>query len=146
MDMDYPTWRTWNIAANDQYPPLPTDVPSRRDEGNRAAGWSYLSLRFNSPGLSPLIAYALQGASDFMNLCEDLKNLATLTEKSATSWVILRSDLTNIIQQDVPSDFLMPTAYALTALMGQSGVQPAFSGPAPNATHEPSINVTVVYS
>jgi hypothetical protein len=149
MDLTYTVWRTWNIAANDTYPAPASDLPSRRNPGNSSLGspaQSYLDAQFNRPSSWELVDFALQNASDFMNLCEDLKDLATLAKDPGTAWSCLRSDLGRITKNDLPSDFLIPTAFALTTLMGQAGVQPAISGPAPGKAQEPAIVVTLSYS
>jgi len=149
MDLTYTVWRTWNIAANDTYPAPASDLPSRRNPGNSSLGSpakSYLDAQFNRPSSWELVDFALQNASDFMNLCEDLKDLATLAKDPGTAWSCLRSDLGRITKNDLPSDFLIPTAFALTTLMGQAGVQPAISGPAPGKAQEPAIVVTLSYS
>jgi hypothetical protein len=75
-----------------------------------------------------------------------LKNLATLTESSNTSWDALRAELAYIVANDVPSDFLVPEAYALTSLMNQAGDRPSISGPAANAPQQATISVTLHYS
>ena len=143
--MDYATWRTWNIAANDAYPPPPGSEPNRRDEGARAEGENYLGQQFGSSIPAPLIRYAFQAASDFMNLCEDLNNLATLIEDNS-SWNELIADLGAIIKNDLSADFIPATALALTTCLGQAGVQPQIVGPAPNAGQESTIKVTLRYT
>jgi len=145
MDLDYPTWRTCNIIANNGSV-SPNSVPSRINIGNPTAAAPFLNQRFNSSIPAALISFTLDAAGSFMNLCEALKNLAALIESSNASWNELRSNLQNIIQNDVPSDFLIPTAYALSTSLGQVGVQPLMSGPAPVAPEEPTITVTLVYS
>jgi hypothetical protein len=146
-DLNYPLWRTWNIIANGSSDPA-NGVPSRRDpvDMNNTAGATFLDVHFRSQVSSVLIQFILNSASRFMNLCEDLHHLATLTESSATSWADLHAALQQIVQQDVPADFLIPTSAALTTLMSQAGVQPAISGPAPASSPQPSILVTLAYS
>ncbi len=143
--MDYGTWRIWNIAANDKYPPSDGSLPNRRSEGSRNQGWNYLGQHFGASAPAQLIAFAFQAASDFMNFCEDLKNLAALVA-AKTSWNALIADLQSIVKNDVAGDFVPATALALTTCLGQAGVQPQMSGPAPNGGLEPSITVTLVYS
>jgi hypothetical protein len=144
--MDYATWRTWNIAANDQFPPPVGSVPNRRDEGGRAQGWNYLGKQFGAAAPAQLIGFSFQAASDFMNLCEDLKSLAGLVTADTVSWDTLIADLKSIIKNDVAGDFIPATALALTKCVGQAGVQPQILGPAPNSAQEQSITVTLMYS
>ena len=143
--MDYATWRTWNIAANDQYPPPAGSLPSRRDGGNPSAAAGFLGQQFGASVPAALIGYAFQAASDFMNFCEDMKGLAALVAAN-TAWNTLIADLQSIVKNDVAGDFIPATALALTTCLGQAGVQPQMSGPVPNGGLEPSITVTLVYS
>ena len=144
-EMDYATWRVWNIAANDQFPPPAGSSPNRRNAGNVAAGVSYLSQQFGTSAPAQLVGFAFQAASDFMNFCEDLKGLAALVAAN-TAWNTLIADLQSIVKNDVAGDFIPATALALTSCLGQAGMQPQMSGPAPNGGREPSITVTLVYS
>ena len=143
--MDYATWRTWNIAANDEFPPPAGSLPNRRDGGDPSAAAGFLGQRFGTSTPIPLIGFALQAASDFMNFCEDLKGLAALVAAN-TAWDTLIADLQSIVKNDVAGDFIPATALALTTCLGQTGVQPLMSGPAPNGGLEPSVTVTLVYS
>src|ERR1700733_974491 len=143
--MDYATWRVWNIAANDQYPPQAGSVPNRRNEGSIAAGGSFLGKHFGGAASAQLIGLSFQAASDFMNFCEDLKGLAVL-QAANTAWNTLIVDLQSIVKNDVAGDFIPATALALTSCLGQAGMQPQMSGPAPNGGQEPSITVRLVYS
>jgi hypothetical protein len=143
--MDYATWRTWSIAVNDSFPPPDGSLPDRRHGGNPTHALVFLGQRFGMSAPVGLIGFAFQAASDFMNLCEDLKGLATLVAANA-SWDKVIGDLKSIIKNDVAGDFIPATALALTTCLGQAGVQPQISGPAPNAVQETSITVTLVYS
>ena len=149
MDLNYGVWRTWNITANDGSVSS-TSVPSRIHSGNTNPGGAAELFIENQFGLSQSFALiavnSLEAASKFMNICADLKNLASIVEANSDSWAALRSDLGYIIKSDVPYDFLIPTAYALAVLMGQSGLQPSMSGPATGSPLQPSIAVTAVYS
>jgi hypothetical protein len=144
-EMDYATWRVWNIAANDQFPPPAGSSPNRRNAGNIAAGVSYLGQQFGASAPAQLVGFAFQAASDFMNFCEDLKGLAALVAAN-TAWNTLIADLQSIVKNDVAGDFIPATALALASCLGQAGMQPQMSGPAPNGGREPSITVTLVYS
>jgi hypothetical protein len=92
-----------------------------------------------------LIGYAFHAASDFMNFCEDLKSLAGMVVANV-SWDTLIADLQSIVKNDVAGDFIPATALALTKCVGQAGVQPQITGPAPNGALERSVAVMLVYS
>jgi hypothetical protein len=145
--MDYDHWFIWNIAAINEYPPQDGDQPDRRSQGPALEGGNVQNF-VNAcwPGQPQgLISPAFQAASDYMNLCEDLKNLAQLVDGGGT-WATLLSDLGAIIKNDLNTDFLPAVTLALTTCMGKAGVQPQIVGPAPNAANEPSIAVTLQYA
>jgi hypothetical protein len=148
LDLDYPHWRVWNIAATDDYPPRSGSVPNRHDLGDWLGSKveAYIETEI-SPGLSWLqVSYAFRAASDFMNLCEDLSNLAKVTDSpTAPTWRSLVTDLNAIVNNDLQVDFLGPMVLALTMSLGQKGTQPSILGPAPNSAQEPSIVVTLTY-
>ena len=147
--LGYTLWSNWNIASNDQWPPSPGALPDRTQSGDAAAGVNYLNLEFPQAGTNAaLIGYALQAASDFMNFCEDLKTLATLTTAppQLDAWDKLLARLQSMMKNDVSPDFVAPVALALTQLCA-GGTPPAeLTGPAPNLTDKNSIAITVTYS
>ena len=138
--MTYGIWSTWNIACNDQYPPPVGAVPNRTSPGNTIAGNGYLQLQFPNIGTyAPLVGYTLKAASDFMNFCEDLKTLATADsiDGGMAAWPKFVAHLKAIITSDVPADFIVPIALALTRLCGTSTVTKV-KGPAPAPSPEKS--------
>lgn len=148
-DLSYTVWRNWSIAANDIYPIPPGDVPSRRHPGATGLGsyaFSYLAAQFRNPANWLMINCVLQAASEFMNLCDDLRALAITAASNNTPWVGFVGDLHYIVSQDVPFDFLIPTTSALAGLMGQLGIQPQLSGPVQPVDQINTMTVSVVFS
>ena len=144
----YAIWRNWNIASNDQWPAPDAALPERTKPGSRSAGIAYLNHQFPQAGSSAqLISYALQAASDFMNLCADLKNLTALAaaESNLDTWNSLVARLKSIITNDVSQDFMAPAALALAHLCG-GGPPKSVTGPAPGLTSKTSIGITMNYS
>lgn len=148
-NLDYSVWRNWNIACTDQWPAPPSALPNRTQTGNPSAGIStYLNQTFPDAGeVAQLIGYVLQARSDFMNLCQDLKTLATLAvaDPNLETWDNLVAHLKSIIQNDVPQDFVAPSALALCRLCAGGPPVPVV-GPAPGLTDQNSIAITITYS
>lgn len=145
--LDYAIWRNWIIASNDQWPAPPNAVPDRTHLAGATGGQAFLDSRFQSAGLTTVaVGYALEAATDFMNLCESLKELATLpvAQQDLSSWNLLVNDLRRIIRNDVCPDFVAPLALALTRLCA-SGSPASVTGPAPGGTDQTSIAVTLTY-
>lgn len=144
--MDYDLWSIWSIASNNEYPPQAGDHADRRNVG--APSGSAVEQYINTywPGSAwPPVSYAFEVAGDFMNLCEDLRNLAVLMD-GHVSWDNLLSDLKQIIKNDLNLDFLPALTLALITRMENAGVQPRIVGPAPNAVNEPTIAVTLQFA
>lgn len=162
LDLTYDVWRRWNMTAIGKDPDRGTNFPQRRPpaKGNppvaaspdSGGDWdgsdavAFLDQQFQSPALLQFIPFVLIQASGFMDLCEDLKNLAALAASDQTSWDGLCADLGYIVHHDVPADYLVPTGYALTKLATQAGAQAAVSGPSAGAANEPAIAVTLRFS
>jgi hypothetical protein len=149
LDLDYLHWRIWNIAATDDYPPRSGSVPNRHDLGDWLGSKVEACIDAEiSAGLTwQQVSYAFRAASDFMNLCEDLSNLAKVTESpTAPTWRSLVTDLNAIVNNDLQVDFLGPMALALAMSLGQKGTQPSILGPAPNTAQESAIVVTLTYT
>jgi hypothetical protein len=150
--LGYTIWSNWNIASNDKWPPSPGAVPDRTQSGNTTNGTNAYILGHEFPQASNsdavLISYALQAASDFMNFCADLKNLASVTAQGPdlAPWNDLVDRLKSIIQRDVNQDFVAPATLALTRLCASGHPPTEISGPAPGLTDQNSIAVTVTYS
>jgi hypothetical protein len=145
--MDYGLWSIWNIAAINEYPPQNGDQPNRRQSGNLYGGTVQNFASDYWPGWSAwqLTSYAFFAASNFMNLCEDLKKLSALIDAGGT-WDALIADLRAIINNDMNTDFVPAWTLALANCMGKTGVPPQIVGPAPTAANEPSIAVTLQYA
>lgn len=149
MDLSYDVWRTWNMAANDTFPVPAGDVPARRDPGSTASGspaFSFLSAQFNSPANWLMINSALQSASQFMNLCDDLRELAITAASVNTPWAQFVTELQFIVGHDVPFDFLIPMTSALASLMNEMGSQVQVTGPAQAADQSTDMKVSVLFS
>jgi hypothetical protein len=146
--LTYGVWSNWNIACNDSAPP-PNAVPNRRALGDTAGGVAQLQIQSLEPGVSPdSIGYALHAASDFMNFCEDLKNLAQAkaVEGDLDSWNKLVDELKSIIENDVSPYFIAPTGLALVRLCAAGALPGEVKGPAPGCADKNSIAVTLTYS
>lgn len=143
----YDIWSGWNLACTGKT--APGSLPDRTSSGNPAAGAPFLDAEFQQQGgVVTLIAFTLQAASDFMNLCADLENL-TKTSAAGTqlnSWDQLLGRLLSIIKNDVSPCFVAPVALALTRLCSGGHNPSEITGPAPNLTDQNSIAITVTYS
>ncbi len=147
--LTYGVWSNWNIACNDQWPAPAGSVPNRRELGDIPNGVAQLQLQSPEPGVSPdSIGYALHAGSDFMNFCEDLKNLAQAkaVEGDLDSWNQLVDELKSIIENDVSPYFIAPTSLALARLCAAGAPPSEVKGPAPGCADKNSIAVTLTYS
>jgi hypothetical protein len=148
--MNYAVWRNWNIASYDRWPiDNPGHAfPERKNPGSISSGNTYLFDQFPEAGGGvQLLSYALQAASDFMNFCADLQNLAALAAPEATlsTWESFVAHLKAIITNDLAQDFIAPTTLAL-ARRCAAGSPATATGPAPGLAANASIAVTVNYS
>lgn len=152
LDLNYTIWSQWNETGNGDDPNDQASFPKRRSSGavmgNQQA---YLDEVFNSPTTLNMIGFVLTAASNFMNLCEDLKTLATITPANVDgSWKTFCADLGGIIHNDLPVNYLVPTAYALTELVFNPSVNPTatvtLTGPCQTAATQPSIAVSLRYA
>jgi hypothetical protein len=146
--LNYALWSDWNIASNDQLPVPAGAVPDRRENGSWSNGITLLSQHFADSGMDyTALAYTLQAASDFMNFCDDLRNLAKLAAVDAKleTWDKFVDELKSIMENDVSQDFIAPTGLALTRLCA-GGPPDSVKGPAPDLTDKNSIAVTMTYS
>jgi hypothetical protein len=150
--LGYGTWSNWNIASIDKWPPSPGAMPDRTQSGNSANGINAFLLGHEVPQASSnqgaLISFALLAASDFMNLCADLRGLVAMTTAGPdlAPWSDLVDRLKFIISRDVNQDFVAPATLALTRLCANGHPPNEISGPAPGLTDQNSIAVTVTYS
>ena len=143
--LDYNLWRNTNIAQNDQWPASPSALPNRLETGPYSAADNYLRSIFPGAGnATMLIYYMFEVASQFMNLCEALKNLCHLAvETNLGNWEALIQLLKGIVKNDLDKDFIAPTALALNQLCG--GAPTAVTGPAPGLPSGRSIGITMRY-
>jgi hypothetical protein len=143
--VDYGVWRYTNIAQNDQWPAPETASPDRRRTGPYSAADSYLHELFPSAGaLTHEPYYLCEVGSQFMNLCEALKNLAHVpVETDLGNWQDLVNQLKGIIKNDLDKDFIVPTALALIQLCG--AMPTTVTGPAPGLPSGTSIGITMHY-
>lgn len=144
--LSYNIWAACNIAYNDQ--PGGTSNPNRRSPGG--VGGTNVATELNNffssldNGTVSLISYAFASAAEFMNLCDDLHQLATQPlEANASTWDSAIKTLQKIIKNDVSTDYIPPTGLALAHLCG---VAPStISGPATNLGAAPCIGVTLTF-
>jgi hypothetical protein len=142
----YDFWRIWNIAVTDQYPPPDGSHPDRKGTGPYDAAQNFLDPKFGSDSARRhLIGVTLEAASEFMNLCEDLKGLSSGTDVNMKTWEDFAGRLSKIANKDVNFDFIVPTVLALTQLCG-SGMPKLTVGPAPGVSGDGSIGVTMVFA
>ena len=122
--LSYNDWQRFNVLCN--YPEGVIGTPNRRLEGDPAAVppsfWS-------SMGAPAPAEYFLQNTADFMNLCDDLHQLADLatvpttsTQNTTTYQKLLTSLLKLIVNVDVNTDYSKPAIGALLTLANPQGV------------------------
>jgi hypothetical protein len=110
LSVNYAKWKAWNEASNG------APVADRRHTGDPAAGsivWS------GQPSdLQLKLGYFCLATSDFMNLCDDLQQLAQFVNaaKIPDDWNRLLGDLKEIVTRDVNTDFAKPAIAALLKL------------------------------
>ena len=117
-ELTYDKWMLWNVSSNYRIGNVPDDhhVPDRRNVGNyMAAGQNLFHDRW--PAYRPF----LLASTGFMNLCDDLHLLATVTAhvSTPTSWGSLIATLQKWVQSDVDPDWSKP---ALGALLSSCSV------------------------
>lgn len=145
VSLDYGFWRNTNIAQNDEWPAPATVSPNRRETGPYSAADTYLHTVFPSAGaLTHGPYYVCEVGSEFMNLCEALKNLCHVAvEGDLGNWQDLINQLRGIVKNDLDKDFIVPTALALIQLCG--GIPTTVTGPAPGLPSGTSIGITMRY-
>ena len=111
--VSYPTWQKWNVASNDA---SGAAVPDRRQCGDAAAGVAFWEGR--PPNVQLELNYFCLASSDFMNLCDDLQQLAQLLNatKIPDDWNRLLEDLKGIVTRDVNTDFAKPAVASMLKL------------------------------
>ncbi|MFI5115705.1 MAG: hypothetical protein ACHP8B_03300, partial [Terriglobales bacterium] len=114
-ELNYDKWMLWNVSSNHQIGDVPNDhhVPDRRNVGSyMAAGQSLFHDRW--PAYRPF----LLASTGFMNLCDDLHSLATITAQvsTPTNWGSLIATLQKWVQSDADPDWSKPALGALLYL------------------------------
>lgn len=114
-ELNYDKWMLWNVSSNYQIGDVPdgNHVPDRRNVGNYIPAGQNL---FHDHWL----AYQpfLLASTGFMNLCDDLHSLATVTAQvsTPTTWGSLIATLQKWVQSDVDPDWSKPALSALLSL------------------------------
>ncbi len=147
--LTYSLWRNAWIASNDEWPAPAGAVPDRRESagfnpGVEAQLDQALGLGAGASGDAQLVFYALGAATQFMNLCDDPRTLAS-EEVAYTpkTWGSFVAELAHIVNKDLNKDFMAAAMLALTIRCG--GVPTEVSGPMVGLPAGSSIGVTVTY-
>ena len=114
-ELNYDKWMLWNVSSNYQIGDVPDDhhLPDRQNVGNyMPAGQNLFHDRW------PAYRSFLLASTGFMNLCDDLHSLATITAQVSTStnWGSLIAMLQKWVQSDVDPDWSKPALGALLDL------------------------------
>ncbi len=109
----YTTWQKWNLASNGA---SGAKLADRRHCGDASAGEAFWEGR--PPDVQLKLNYFCLASSDFMNLCDDLHQLAQLlsTVKIPDDWNRLLDDLKGIVLRDVNTDFAKPAVASMLKL------------------------------
>lgn len=114
-ELNYDKWMLWNVSSNHQIGDVPDDhhLPDRRNVGNYMPAGQNL-FHDHWPAYQPF----LLASTGFMNLCDDLHSLATITAQVSTStnWGSLIATLQKWVQSDVDPDWSKPALGALLSL------------------------------
>jgi hypothetical protein len=144
--LSYEAWSNWNIASNNAWPAPAGALPNRKEPGDVGGGGaqSCVTDLFGINAPVGLLTYAFESASGFMNLCEDLKILATQPVDQKT-WQDFVDSLLALIRRDVTLDFVAPATLALSRCCSGSGPQTTI-GPAPGLAGNTSIGVKMTFA
>ncbi|HEY1730340.1 MAG TPA: hypothetical protein VGG15_01235 [Terriglobales bacterium] len=106
----YSVWQQWNEASTG------AKVSDRRSCGDASAGTAFWEGR--PPDMQLKLNYFCLASSDFMNLCDDLHQLAQLLSatKIPGDWNRLLNDLKGIVLRDVNTDFAKPAVASMLKL------------------------------
>jgi len=147
-DLSYDVWANWNIALTDKWPPPDGSLADRKESGTFSNGYvqSYFDSIFGANSPAATLSYPLEVASDFMNLCQDLKTLSSATV-DANTWNDFVTNLLGIINRDINFDFTVPTSLALSQLTSSSNGAPQQTvGPVQGLGGNVSIAVTTTFA
>lgn len=118
-DLTYKDWQAFNAVCVYGYGVRGT--PDRRSEGNPAAVLPHSWPNINAD--ARLVSYFMVNSADFMNMCDDLHQLAGLASVSnnsaedITSYnTLLMSLLELIVKRDVNTDYSKPAIAAILKL------------------------------
>jgi hypothetical protein len=123
--LSYSDWQRFNVFC--VYGEGVSGTPDRRSAGNLAAIPPDFWSNINAP--AALISYFLLSSADFMNLCDDLHQLAGLASapnNSAEDITVYNSVLTSLVElilkRDVNNDYAKPAIAALLNLSNPQNV------------------------
>ena len=119
--LDFALWIDFNRACIDKVDS--TIVPDRRHNGDLSNVPQELFARVGAPGAQ--VNYWMLASMGFMNLCEDLTNLAatTPTVDDADQWKNVLNFLTDIVTKDVYAEYAKPIAGALLSQCAIGGAE-----------------------
>ncbi len=115
--LTYPAWQAFNEQSTG------SKVADRRHSGNPAQG---VTVWEGQPSdVQQKLAYFCLASASFMNLCDDLHQLAQelATIKIPDDWNRLLGDLRDIVMRDVNTDFAKPAVAALLQLCPANTVE-----------------------
>jgi hypothetical protein len=146
--LGYALWRMWNLVSiNNLNPPPDGALPDRISSGSGSGvTLAYLNQQYQEvdEASAAQLNTTFQAASGFMNLCADLKALAS-EAVSIETWNNFAANLQSIVNKDVNLDFAAPTGLALAKLCG-NGMPQQTVGPVQGLTGSNSIGVTMTFS
>ena len=117
----YDAFKLWNTTAYDQEG---SQKPANRRQPGRIGSWPNAWAQVDE-NLRPLITTYLNAGRCFMNLCEDLNNLANQqsTGETLSQYQDLLAQLKQMVRDDLSLWFTKPTLAALLALSGAKVTQ-----------------------
>jgi hypothetical protein len=128
--LSYYDWQQFNVLC--VYGEGVSGVPDRHSVGNPAAVPPSFLSNIDAP--AALVSYFLLNSAEFMNLCDDLHQLAGLTsapQTSAQDITIYNQLLTSLVElilkRDVNNDYSKPAVAALLGLANPQDVAAAIS-------------------
>jgi hypothetical protein len=146
--LGYALWRMWNLVSINNLNPPPDGALPERTGGGSGSGvtLAYLNQQYQEvdEASAAQLNTTFQAASGFMNLCADLKALAT-EAVSIKTWNDFAANLQSIVNKDVNLDFAAPSGLALAKLCG-NGTPQQTVGPVQGLTGSNSIGVTMTFS
>ena len=113
-NVTYQVWAEWNRAANG----ISDSAPADRRHCGDYDGSQATAIWDGDPDNALKLNYFCLATSSFMDLCDDLQQLAELVSKAKIpdDWNRLLGDLKDIVTKDVNTDFAKPAVAALLKL------------------------------